>query len=437
MKQLHRERVFPKATGLTTVTFLPEVWAPKNQTAFVITTLNHMHLQRSFFVIRASAPLESKLLWQKVGTADWTSSCFSASVKSMELPRKLATTREEKDELDAAAEWTHVPPQVHSISTPMSLHVHHQQTCQLTYHHKCTAYQHLCHFMYIISKHINSRTTTSAQHINICHFMCKISKHINSRTTTSAQRINTYVTSCTWTISKHINSRTTASAQRINTYITSCTWTISKHINSRTTTSAQRINTYVTSCTWVNYEANRSTHVPPQVHSVSIPMSLHVHHQQTYQLTCDHKCTPYQHLCGFMCKKSKHINSRTTTSAQRISTYVTSCTWTISKHINSRTTASAQRINTYVTSLEMNHEERTIKNGITPPPPRTPQPTPTVSTPMSLQWRSTTIEDLVEHLHVTRTKWNTSSCKTASMYETHVQNINMCKLSGAPSPRVT
>ena len=45
-------------------------------------------------------------------------------------------------------------------------------------------------------------------------------------------------------------------------------------------------------------------------------------------------------------------------------------TWTISKHINSRTTTSAQRINTYVTSMKMIHEERTIKNVITPP--RTP-----------------------------------------------------------------
>ena len=80
-------------------------------------------------------------------------------------------------------------------------------------------------------------------------------------------------------------------------------------------------------------------------------------------------------------------------SAQRINTYVTSCTWTISKHINSRTTTSAQRINTYVTSMKMIHEEHTIKNVITPPPPphppppNPPQPTPSVSTPISRQWK--------------------------------------------------
>ena len=63
---------------------------------------------------------------------------------------------------------THIPPPVHSVSTPMSLHVHepYKQTYQLM-HHQCTAYQHLCRFMYMnhISKHINS-CTTSAQHIN-------------------------------------------------------------------------------------------------------------------------------------------------------------------------------------------------------------------------------------------------------------------------------
>ena len=72
---------------------------------------------------------------------------------------------------------------------------------------------------------------------------------------------------------------------------------------------------------------NISTHVPPQMHSISTPMSLHVHEP-----------------------KSTHINRRTTTSAQRINTYVASCTWTISKHIHSRTTTSAQHINTYVAS---------------------------------------------------------------------------------------
>ena len=51
---------------------------------------------------------------------------------------------------------------------------------------------------------------------------------------------------------------------------------------------------------------------------------------------------------------------------------------------------NTQRINTYVTSMKMNHEERTIKNVITPPhAPEPPQPTPSVSTPMSRQWRWT------------------------------------------------
>ena len=172
------------------------------------------------------------------------------------------------------------------------------------------------------------------------------------------------------------------------------------------------------------------------------------------------------------------------TNTQRINTYVTSMKMnheerTIKNvitppHPPEPPPTNTQRINTYVTSMKMNHEERTIKNVITPPhrpplkppqptpsvstpmsrqwrwtmksalsrtlspphPPNPPQPTPSVSTPMSRQWRWTT-EDLVEHLHVKRTKWTTSSCKTTSMYETHVQSIKMCKLSGAPSPRVT
>ena len=295
MKQLHRERVFPKATGLTTVIF-PEVWAPKNQTAFVITTLNPMHLQRSFFVTRASAPLESKLL--------------------------LAKDRHSR----------------------------------------------LNQFLLLSVGQIYGTATEAGHH------------------TWGKRRTRR---------SGWMNSRAITSAQHINTNVTSCAWTKSKHVNSRATTSAQRINNYVTSCT---SSANISTHVPPQVHSVSIPMSLHVHEwtmkqtyqltyhhkctayqylchfmymnqKQTYQLTYHHKCTAYQYLCHFMYMnepRSKHINSHTTTSAQRINTYVTSCTWTKSKHINSRTTTIAQRINTYVTSMEMNHEERTIKNGINP-----------------------------------------------------------------------
>ena len=48
---------------------------------------------------------------------------------------------------------SHVPPQVHSVSTPMSLmYMNHKQTYPLTYHHKCTAYQHLCRFMYMNHK---------------------------------------------------------------------------------------------------------------------------------------------------------------------------------------------------------------------------------------------------------------------------------------------
>ena len=38
------------------------------------------------------------------------------------------------------------------------------------------------------------------------------------------------------------------------------------------------------------------------------------------------------------------------------------------KHINSCTTKNSQRISTYVTSMKINHQERTIKNVITPPP---------------------------------------------------------------------
>ena len=37
---------------------------------------------------------------------------------------------------------------------------------------------------------------------------------------------------------------------------------------------------------------------------------------------------------------SIRIKPRTTTSAQRINTYVASCTWTVSRHTNSRTTTS-------------------------------------------------------------------------------------------------
>ena len=136
-----------------------------------------------------------------------------------------------------------------------------------------------------------------------------------------------------------------------------------------------------------------------------------MNHKQIYQLACHHKCTAYQHLCHFNedepeANISTHVPPQVHSISTPMSFHDVSCTWTINKYINSRATTSAQRINTYVTSMKMNHEERTVKNVIThPPPPRKPtQPTPKISTPMSLQ-RRWTIKDLVEHLHVTRTKW--------------------------------
>ena len=73
-------------------------------------------------------------------------------------------------------------------------------------------------------------------------------------------------------------------------------------------------------------KANRSTHVPPQVHSVSTPMSL----QWRWTM--------------------KSVLSRTLSPPRTPLT-------------------NTHRINTYVTSMKMNHEERTIKNVITPPIP--------------------------------------------------------------------
>ena len=55
---------------------------------------------------------------------------------------------------------------------------------------------------------------------------------------------------------------------------------------------------------------------------------------------------------------------------------------------------------TYVTWTKMFHEERTSKNVITPPhpPPKPPQPTPSVWTPMSRQWRWSTKNALARTL---------------------------------------
>ena len=80
---------------------------------------------------------------------------------------------------------THVPRKVHSVSTRMSLHVHECQrintyvtsctweTYQLMYHEKCTAYQHVCHFMYMNQKEtyqlMYHEKCTAYQHV--CHFM--------------------------------------------------------------------------------------------------------------------------------------------------------------------------------------------------------------------------------------------------------------------------
>ena len=74
-------------------------------------------------------------------------------------------------------------------------------TYQLTYHHKCIAYQHLCHFMYMNQK---------------AHISTDVPPQVHSASTP-----------------------------------------MSLHVHEP--------------------KANISTHVPPQVHSISTPMSLHEH----------------------------------------------------------------------------------------------------------------------------------------------------------------
>ena len=295
-----------------------------------------------------------------------------------------------------------------------SMKINHKQTYQLTYHHNSTAYQHLCHVNedepwrahYQEHYHTPPPPRTAPNEDPAYQHLCHVNEdepwraHYQERYHTSpippetaptnTQRINTYVTS----MKMNHEERT------IKNVITP------PHAPEPPPTNTQRINTYVTSMK-MNHEERTIKNVitppppalkPPQpTPSVSTPMS------RQWRWTM------------------KSALSRTLSHP----------------HPPNPPPTNTQRINTYVTSMKMNHEERTIKNVITPPPPEPPpQPTPSVSTPMSRQWRWTT-EDLVEHLHVKRTKWTTSSCKTTSMYETHVQSIKMCKLSGAPSPRVT
>ena len=69
---------------------------------------------------------------------------------------------------------THVPRKVHSVSTRMSLHVHEPEGNISTHVHvKCTAYQHVCHFMYMNQKEtykfMHHEKCTAYQHV--CHFM--------------------------------------------------------------------------------------------------------------------------------------------------------------------------------------------------------------------------------------------------------------------------
>ena len=138
---------------------------------------------------------------------------------------------------------------------------------------------------------------------------------------------------------------------------------------------------------------------------------MYMNQRQTDQLTYHHKCTAYQHLC--------HFNEDEPWRAYYQERY--------------HPPNPPDQHPPYQHLCHFNEDEpwRAYYQERYHPP--TPQPTPSVSTPMSLQWRWT-IEDLVEHLHVTRAQWTTSSCKTTSMYETRVQSIKMCNLSGPPSP---
>ena len=134
-------------------------------------------------------------------------------------------------------------------------------------------------------------------------------------------------------------------------------------------------------------------------------------------------------------------NSRTTKSAQRINAHILQ----FMKDESSRAyyqeryrgppthppkppqaiTRNKQRSNMYASSSKMNHQERTIKNVITPPPlpPKTPQATSSVATCMSIlsvRWTmfetpQRTWSDNVRHLYVTSTTLNASSSYTTSM----------------------
>ena len=137
-------------------------------------------------------------------------------------------------------------------------------------------------------------------------------------------------------------------------------------------------------------KANRSTHVPPQVHSVSTPMSLQwrwtMKSVLSRTLSPPDPPRPTPTVSTPMSLQwrwtMKSVLSRTLspprtppTNTHRINTYVTSMKMnheerTIKNVITPpNPPTNTHRINTYVTSMKMNHEERTIKNVITPPPP--------------------------------------------------------------------
>ena len=203
----------------------------------------------------------------------------------------------------------------------------HEETYQLMYHEKFTAYQHICHFL-----NMNHKQTYQLYHEKSTSISTRMSLHVHEPEDTyqlmymnHTQRINTYVTP----MKMNHQDRT------IKNVITPPPRT--------PPTNTQHINTYVT--------------------------SMKMNHQDR---TIKNVITP----------STQPPPEPPPTNIQRINTYVTSMKMNhqdrtiknvITPHPRTPPT-NTQHINTYVTSMKMNHQDRTIKNVLTPPtpPPRNP-----------------------------------------------------------------
>ena len=149
---------------------------------------------------------------------------------------------------------THVPPQVHSVSTPMSLHAH-EPSANISTH---------------VPPQVHSVSTPMSLHAH--EPSANISTHVPPQVHSVSTPMSLHAHEPSANISTHVPPQVHSVSTPMSLHAHEPSANISTHV-------PPQVHSVSTPMSLHAYEpsANISNHVPPQVHSVSTPMSLHAH----------------------------------------------------------------------------------------------------------------------------------------------------------------